>query len=80
MLWVFLVDTGGLGASLAGVSAAASSASNAATDSVAPDTNRESKAPLAESALGWLDVFVEGFGNDVCKSNDAACLERNRAQ
>jgi hypothetical protein len=27
--------------------------------------------------LGWLDVFVEGFGAEVCKPNDLDCLKRN---
>ena len=29
-------------------------------------------------ALGWLEVFVEGFGEDVCKAEDAECLARQR--
>ena len=32
------------------------------------------------SALSWLDVFVEGFGAEVCKPNDAECLKRNQKQ
>jgi hypothetical protein len=28
--------------------------------------------------MNWLDVFVEGFGEEVCKPNDEECLRRNR--
>jgi filamentous hemagglutinin len=70
------VETGGLGASLAGVSAVGSSASQAATAAVEENSNRNASiAPVTEATLGWLDVFVEGFGNDVCKPNDAECLK-----
>lgn len=71
------VDTGGLATSLASVSAVASGASEASLSSSSPSAPEQS-APLAESALGWLDVFVEGFGEEACKPNDAACLERQR--
>jgi hypothetical protein len=71
-------ETSNLGASLSGVSAVSSSAANAASSSVEDSARNEGPAPLAETALGWLDVFVEGFGDDVCKSNDAECLNRNR--
>ena len=70
------VETGGLGASLAGVSAVASSASQAATAAVEESSNRNASiAPVTEAALGWLDVFIEGFGADVCKPTDAECLK-----
>jgi filamentous hemagglutinin len=72
------VDTGGLAASLTGVSNVASGASNVATATVEAAGRDEGKAPLADSALGWLDVFVEGFGAEVCKPDDAACLQRNQ--
>jgi len=73
-------ETSNLGAALSGVSAVASSAANAAESGVAESGRSESVAPLADTALGWLEVFVEGFGEEVCKSNDAVCLERNRRQ
>jgi hypothetical protein len=73
------VDTGGLGASLAAVSSVASSASSAATDAVATGPRgEESEAPLAESALSWLDVFVVGFGEEVCAPDDIECIKRNQ--
>ena len=71
------VEAGGLGASLAGVSAVGSSASQAATAAVEENSNRNANvAPVTEAALGWLDVFIEGFGTDVCKPNDEDCLKR----
>jgi hypothetical protein len=57
-------DTGGLGASLSGVSAVASAASSAAEETVAPARDAEDTAtPLADQALGFLDVFITGFGD-----------------
>lgn len=72
------VDTGGLGASLASVSSVASGASEAAETSVS--TAPKQSAPLADTALGWLEVFVEGFGEEVCKPNDAECLKRQQKE
>jgi filamentous hemagglutinin len=73
------VDAGGLGASLSSASAVAGSATNAAT-AVAGSaaTDAAEAAPLAETALGWLDVFVVGFGEETCKPNDAECLKRQK--
>lgn len=71
------VDAGGLGASLAGASAVASSASNAATmavDSGAKD--QEPAASLANAALSWLEVFVVGLGEEQCDQKDTECLKR----
>jgi hypothetical protein len=71
------VETSGLGASLASASSVASGASNEALSSTdSNERNRPSQAPLAESALGWLDVFVEGFGEETCKPSDVECLKR----
>jgi filamentous hemagglutinin len=71
------VEAGGLGASLAGVSAVGSSASQAATESVQENSNRNANtSPIADATLGWLDVFVEGFGQEVCKATDSECLKR----
>jgi hypothetical protein len=73
------VDTGGLGASLANVSAAASSATSAATTSVDGGRNQEEQpTSLADSALSWLDVFVVGLGEDNCKQDDIDCLKRQK--
>ena len=70
------VEATGLGASLAAVSAVGSSASEAATASVVENANRATAAPIAEAAIGWLDVFLEGFGPDVCKPQDLECIKR----
>jgi filamentous hemagglutinin family protein len=74
-------ETSGLGASLSGVSSVATASSAAAGSALDEGTGASQQAaPLADSALGWLDVFVEGFGEEVCKSSDIDCLERNRAK
>ena len=71
------VEASGLGASLSAASAIGSSASQASTEGVQENSNRNGSAtPAADSALNWLDVFVEGFGEDVCKSSDLDCLKR----
>lgn len=71
------VDTGGLGASLAAASSSAGSATNSGTASVGDSAKTVSKTPIAASVMGWLDVFVEGFGEEVCKASDLECLKRN---
>jgi filamentous hemagglutinin len=73
------VDAGGLAAGLTGVSNVASGGSNAATAVVDQGAGRsDQSAPLASAALGWLEVFVEGFGDEVCKADDIECLARQR--
>lgn len=71
------VDTGGLGSSLAGASAVGNSANAAASSAVESNPDAKS-APIAQAALSWLDVFVEGFGEDVCKAGDQECLKRQQ--
>ncbi|MGD9841848.1 MAG: filamentous hemagglutinin family protein, partial [Steroidobacteraceae bacterium] len=72
------VDTGGLGASLAGVTAAASGASNAASTAVGEDSaaNHDQATSVATAALSWLEVFVVGLGDEVCRQDDLDCLKR----
>ncbi|MEO8019349.1 MAG: filamentous hemagglutinin family protein [Pseudomonadota bacterium] len=70
-------ETSNLGAALAGASAVASSASSAAGDATSGVGANQSAAPLADSAFGFLDVFLEGFGTEVCKPDDTECLKRN---
>ncbi|MBN8281015.1 MAG: filamentous hemagglutinin family protein, partial [Gammaproteobacteria bacterium] len=53
-------DSGGIASSLTGVSSLGSSAAEGATDAVGNAAGGE--APMADEAMGWLDVFVEGFG------------------
>lgn len=65
-----------IGASLAGASAAAGSTTNAATASANQEASKETTAPLAQTALSWLDVFVTGLGEENCKPEDLECLKR----
>jgi filamentous hemagglutinin family protein len=66
-------------ASLSGASNAASGASNTATTSVGSDkSEKETAAPLAQSALSFLDVFVTGLGEENCKPDDIECLKRQK--
>jgi hypothetical protein len=68
-----------IGASLSGASSAASGASNASTSSVAGNAaEKEAAAPLAQTALSWLDVFVTGLGEENCKPDDIECLKRQK--
>jgi hypothetical protein len=73
------VSSGGLGASLAGVSSSASSATNAATIADGGNAQKEAQhATLADSALSWLEVFVVGLGDEGCKQDDIECLKRQK--
>ncbi len=71
-------DTGGLGASVAGVSATSGSASSAAAAAADTGAQRKEPAPLADAAMSWLDVFVVGFGEEGCKPDDMECMKRNQ--
>ncbi len=74
-------ETSGISASLSGASAAASSSTVASNAAVAPPVaSTTQQAPLAQTALSWLDVFVEGFGEEVCKASDTECLKRQQSQ
>ena len=68
-----------LGASLSAASSTSSGASSAATSAVngAANENKEA-APLAQAAIGWLDVFVTGLGEDACKPDDMECLKHEK--
>jgi filamentous hemagglutinin family protein len=72
------VDTGGLGASLASVSAASSSATNTASDAGKSAGGDQGRTPLAQDALSWLEVFVLGLGEDNCRPDDLECLKRQK--
>ncbi len=71
-------ETSNLGAALSGASNASTSASSASSETVQDGRGGAGPAPLADTALGWLDVFVEGFGEEVCKPADDVCLQRSR--
>ncbi len=68
-----------IGASLSGASNAAGGASNTSTSAVqAGAAEKEAAAPLAQSALSWLDVFVTGLGEENCKPDDIECMKRQK--
>ena len=68
-----------LTASLSGASSTAASATTSATSSLeGANANQGAAAPLAESAISWLDVFVTGLGEENCKPDDLECLKRQK--
>lgn len=69
------VPVTGLGAAAVGASSSAASAVTAGT-SFSENRDDQSKSPAADTALGWLDVFVLGFGEETCKAEDAECMKR----
>ncbi len=72
------VDTGGFAAGLTGASSVGAGATNAADDTVAQSRQEQtSSTPLADQALGFLDVFVTGFG-EPCDSAKEDCRNNNR--
>jgi filamentous hemagglutinin family protein len=72
-------DLSGLGASLSGVSAVSASATTNNTSSLTENTAQKETAPLAQTALSWLEVFVTGLGEDNCKQDDIECLKRQKS-
>jgi filamentous hemagglutinin family protein len=72
-------DLSGLGASLSGVSSVASSATTSSTTSLAESNAQKDTAPLAQTALSWLEVFVTGLGEENCKQDDVECLKRQKS-
>jgi hypothetical protein len=74
------VETGGLGAALAGPASAASSASSAATTAVEAggEKGASQQELTSDEALSWLDVFVVGLGEEQCDQRDLECLKRQR--
>jgi hypothetical protein len=74
-------ETSGLGVSSLSAAGTASAATNTATSSVAnQERASESGAPLAQSALSWLEVFVLGLGEEDCKPDDVDCLKRQKSR
>lgn len=67
-----------LTASLSGAASAASATTTATTALEGSGGNKEEAAPLAQSAISWLDVFVTGLGEDNCKPDDSECLKRQK--
>ncbi len=74
-------DLSGLAGSLSGVSSVASSATTSGAASTAESAAAANKevAPLAQTALSWLEVFVTGLGEENCKQDDIECLKRQKA-
>ncbi|HTB28121.1 MAG TPA: filamentous hemagglutinin family protein, partial [Steroidobacteraceae bacterium] len=70
--------TSNVAAGLTGVSNTSSSASNTAVEAATANNAVEKSASLADSALGWLDVFVTGLGEENCKPDDVECLKRQK--
>jgi hypothetical protein len=70
--------TNSLAAGLTGVSNSATSASKDTVSDVSNAASAEKTAPVAESALSWLDVFVTGLGEENCKPDDIDCLARQK--
>ena len=71
-------STSNVAAGRTGVSNTSSSASNAAVEAATANNAVEKSASLADSALGWLDVFVTGLGEENCKPDDVECLKRQK--
>lgn len=73
-------DLSGLSASLSGVSSVAASATSSSAASVAESAAASKEtAPIAQTALSWLDVFVTGLGEENCKPDDIECLKRQKS-
>jgi hypothetical protein len=66
---------GNITASLSGAVSAASATTNSAS-SLDMNNNKDQAAPLAQSGLSWLDVFITGLGEENCKPNDEECIKR----
>jgi hypothetical protein len=68
-----------LGANFAGASSTAGSTAAAAENFNASSGNAGS-TPVADAAIGWLDVFVTGLGEADCKPDDLECLKHEGTQ
>jgi filamentous hemagglutinin family protein len=73
------VEGGGLGVGLSAASASSSAAASEASG-VAQGDGKSTDAPLADSAVAWLEVFVVGLGDENCKPDDLECLKRQKRQ
>jgi filamentous hemagglutinin family protein len=67
--------TNSLAAGLTGATSAGSAASKSAEETTAP-ASQEAQASASQSALGWLDVFVLGLGEENCKPEDTDCVKK----
>src|SRR5262249_56937508 len=69
------VETAVVSPGAASAASAAGGQVNAENALAAAAQDQASKTPQADSALGWLDVFVLGFGEETCKAEDVECLK-----
>jgi filamentous hemagglutinin len=67
-----------LGAVTSSASSTSSAASSSAQGSAESGGGGSQSTPHAEAALGWLDVFVLGLGEEQCKPEDVECLKRQK--
>lgn len=72
------VQATGLGASLAAAASSGTAASGLSGNGVEGSDKAAARSPLAETALNWLEVFVLGLGEDVCRPDDVECMRRQR--
>jgi filamentous hemagglutinin len=70
----------GITASLASAASAASSATTSVTSTMDESATKETAAPLSQTAISWLDVFVSGLGEENCKPEDTECLKRQKQE
>jgi filamentous hemagglutinin family protein len=71
--------TSSLGVSSLSAAGAASAASNTSTSAASSETHAaESSAPLAQSALSYLEIFVMSLGEEDCRQDDIECLKRQK--
>jgi len=67
-------------ASVSSAASSASATSNAASALENTAANSNEAAPLAQTAISWLDVFVTGLGEENCKPEDTDCLNRQKKE
>ena len=73
------VQVTGLGVAAAAAGSSGASATSAAQTSVSGSgRDKPSQAPIADAVLGWLDVFVLGFGEEQCAADNLDCLKRQQ--
>jgi hypothetical protein len=70
----------GITASLASAASSASSATTSVTSGIDAGAAKDAAAPLTQTAISWLDVFVTGLGEENCKPEDTECLKRQAPQ
>ena len=73
------VTVTGVSASFAGAASTAGATSNVAESFEGKNTSASS-TPTADTALGWLEVFVTGLGEENCRPDDRECLQRQNTR